>query len=68
MWKRKSGLARYAASLIQAHDFVYIDAGSTTLHMVEYLKEEEAIYVTNGLEHGRRLLRRAFVPSCWPVS
>ena len=64
--EEKKRIARYAASLIQAHDFVYIDAGSTTLHMVEYLKEEEAIYVTNGLEHG--WLRRAFVPSCWPVS
>ena len=39
--EEKKRIARYAASLIQAHDFVYIDAGSTTLHMVEYLKEEE---------------------------
>ena len=39
---------------------MYIDAGSTTLHMVEYLKEEEAIYVTNGLEHGRRLAAQGF--------
>ena len=58
--EEKKRIARYAASLIQAHDFVYIDAGSTTLHMVEYLKEEEAIYVTNGLEHGRRLAAQGF--------
>ena len=58
--EEKKRIARYAASLIQAHDFVYIDAGRTTLHMVEYLKEEEAIYVTNGLEHGRRLAAQGF--------
>lgn len=58
--EEKQKIARYAASLVQPHDFIYIDAGSTTLHMVEYLREDAAIYVTNGLEHARKLSARGF--------
>lgn len=56
----KKKIAEYAASLIQAHDFIYLDSGSTTLQMVEYLDEKDAIYVTNGLEHAKRLANLGF--------
>lgn len=58
--EQKQRIARYAASLVQPHDFVYIDAGSTTLHVVEYIRETKATYVTNGLEHARRLAANGF--------
>ena len=41
-------------------DFVYIDAGSTTLHMVDFLQERQAVYVTNGLPHASRLSLKGF--------
>lgn len=58
--EEKKRIGRYAASLIQEHDFVYIDAGSTTLCMIEYLTEKEAVYVTNGLEHAKCLAAQGF--------
>ena len=58
--EEKKRIARYAAALIQAHDFVYIDAGSTTLYLVEQIREAKATYVTNGLEHARRLAAKGF--------
>lgn len=58
--EEKKRIARYAASLVQEHDFVYIDAGSTTLYLVEQLTKAHATYVTNGLEHARRLAAQGF--------
>ena len=46
--EEKIAIARRAASLVTRKDFVYIDAGSTTLHMVDFLQERQAVYVTNG--------------------
>lgn len=58
--EEKKKIGEYAASLIQEHDFIYIDAGSTTLQFVEYIQEKDAIYVTNGLEHGKRLAKSGY--------
>lgn len=57
-----------AASLISAGDFVYIDAGSTTLQLVNHIEGEalQATYVTNGLAHTRVLARKGctvYVPA-----
>ncbi|MCI9419332.1 MAG: DeoR/GlpR transcriptional regulator [Eubacterium sp.] len=51
--KRK--IARYAASLIEAEDFVYLDAGTTTELMIEYLTEQQVVFVTNAVGHAKRL-------------
>lgn len=56
--KRK--IAKYAASLIEPDDFVYLDAGTTTLQMIEYITETEATYVTNGVQHAARMTARGF--------
>lgn len=53
--KEKRCIARYAASLIQPHDFVYLDAGTTTGYMLEYPMEKDVTFVTNAVEHARRL-------------
>ena len=39
--KEKRAIARYAASLLQPSDFVYIDAGTTTSYMIEYITERD---------------------------
>ncbi len=52
---KKSLIAQYAASQIQDNDFVFIDAGTTTLLMTKYLKESKATFVTNGIAHAREL-------------
>ena len=54
----KSKIARYAASLIEESDFVYIDAGTTTEMMIDYITETKAIYITNGIVHAKKLLQK----------
>lgn len=51
-------IAKYAASLIVSDDIIFIDAGTTTGIMIDYIagsSATSATYVTNGLIHGRRL-------------
>ncbi|MBR5635485.1 MAG: DeoR/GlpR transcriptional regulator [Pseudobutyrivibrio sp.] len=52
----KDNISRYAASLIQDNDFVYIDAGTTTLAMLEYINNHKAKYITNGVVHAKLLM------------
>lgn len=53
----KRRIAQYAAGLIQQQDFVYIDAGSTTEQMAEFLVHSAATFVTNSLPMAQRLGR-----------
>lgn len=54
----KVQIAKYAASLIEPGDFVYIDAGTTTEVMINFIEEKEAIFVTNGIAHGKKLVEK----------
>ena len=58
--EQKRSIAQAAAELINADDFVFIDAGSTTLELVRALAEDalKASYVTNGVAHARALARK----------
>lgn len=51
----KMRIARYAAGLITNDDVVYLDAGSTVMHMVEYIQAPSATVVTNSIECAQRL-------------
>ena len=55
---QKRSIAQAAADLIRAEDFIYIDAGTTTLAMARALSDPalEELYVTNGIAHARLLL------------
>ena len=53
--KEKIRIARYAAALIQDTDFVYLDAGTTTGYMLEFLTGKKASFVTNAVAHAQRL-------------
>lgn len=54
----KAAIAKYAASLIGPGDFVYIDAGTTTESMIDYITERQAIFVTNAITHAKKLADR----------
>lgn len=56
----KNKIVKYAAGLIERNDFVYIDAGSTTELMIDYLTEKNATFVTNGISHAGKLADRGF--------
>lgn len=47
--QQKNMIAKEAASLVEEGDCIYLDAGTTTLQMVEYLPiDKEIVVVTNG--------------------
>ncbi len=52
----KDNISKYAANLIQDNDFVYIDAGTTTLAMIDYIDNYKAKYITNGVVHAKKLI------------
>ncbi|MCR5580070.1 MAG: DeoR/GlpR family DNA-binding transcription regulator [Pseudobutyrivibrio sp.] len=54
--EEKDSISRYAAELIQDNDFVYIDSGTTTLAMIDYINNNKAKYITNGVVHAKKLM------------
>lgn len=51
----KVRIAKYAASLIEPGDFVYLDAGTTTELMIDYIKTRQTVFVTNAITHAKKL-------------
>ena len=57
--EEKRLIARYAASLIQDDDFVYLDAGTPTGCMLDYISDATtAVFVTNAPSHAQKLARK----------
>lgn len=56
----KQVIAKAAASLIQPEDFVYLDAGTTTGMMIDYLTDTRTVFVTNAIGHAKRLSELGF--------
>ena len=56
--REKDLISKYAASLIQDNDFVYIDSGTTTLKLISYLSNQKAKYITNGIVHAKKLIEK----------
>ena len=56
--EEKKAIGKYAASLIYDNDFVYIDAGTTTSCMIDYIEDSKATFVTNGIAHAKKLLSK----------
>lgn len=58
--EEKNKIAKYAASLIEDGDFVYIDAGTTTEKMIEFIEAKNVTFVSNGFINAKRLAKRGF--------
>ena len=54
----KTAIARYAASLLEEGDFVYLDAGTSTEAMIPFIKETQAVFVTNAIGHAKLLAEK----------
>ena len=52
---QKIQIARCAAAMIEDRDFVYLDAGTTTGYMIEFLARTKAAFVTNAVAHAQKL-------------
>lgn len=57
----KIEIVRYAASLIEPDDFVFIDAGTTTDLLIDFITETNANYITNAISHAKKLAQKGFV-------
>ena len=60
----KTLIAKYCAEQINDDDFVFLDAGTTTYLMIDYLKGSKATFVTNGISHCKKLAQvgcKAFI-------
>ena len=53
--EEKCRIAAYAAGLIEPEDFIFLDAGTTTGYMLDYLTEKNATFVTNAVAHAQKL-------------
>ena len=56
--EEKRKIARYAATLIESEDFIYLDAGTTTALMLDFIKERDVTIVTNAVAHAQILAAR----------
>jgi DeoR family fructose operon transcriptional repressor len=58
--QQKKQIAQYAASLIVEGDIVYLDAGTTTGFILDYLSCKNVIFVTNAIAHARCLCHMGY--------
>lgn len=56
--QKKKSIAKYAASLIKDNDIVYIDAGTTTESMIDYICAKNILVVTQALSVMNKLFER----------
>lgn len=49
--QEKQLIAKLAADSIQEEDCIFLDAGTTTLQVIPFLKDKQVVVVTNGLTH-----------------
>ncbi|MCQ2508425.1 MAG: DeoR/GlpR family DNA-binding transcription regulator [Dorea sp.] len=58
--EEKKRIAKYAASLIRPNEYVYLDAGTTTGYLIDYITDKSVTFVTDGITHASRLARAGF--------
>ena len=56
----KDLIAKYAAAMIEDDDFVYLDAGTTTEQMIDYIKAKNVNFVTNAITHAKKLSDKGY--------
>ncbi len=54
----KEIIAKYAASLIEEGDCIYLDAGTSTFEMIQFIEKKDVVVVTNGLKHIDALMEK----------
>jgi DeoR family fructose operon transcriptional repressor len=58
--EEKCEIAKYAASLIEEGDVIYLDAGTTTELLINFIEAKNITVVTNGIGHAKKLLEKGF--------
>ncbi|WP_077324283.1 DeoR/GlpR family DNA-binding transcription regulator [Virgibacillus siamensis] len=52
----KKAIAEYVASFVNDRDCIFLDAGTTTMQLIPFLREKDVVIVTNGLTHLEALM------------
>ncbi|SUM73693.1 transcription repressor of fructose operon [Staphylococcus saccharolyticus] len=55
--REKQEIAKQAAQEIQDKECIFLDAGSSTFEMIQYIDAKDIIVVTNGMTHVEELLK-----------
>ncbi len=58
--EEKQAIGKIAAQHITKNQFIYVDAGTTTIEMIPYIHCEHCVFVTNGLDIALALTRRGY--------
>lgn len=58
--EEKIAIASFAASLIDDGDFVFIDAGTTTEKIIDFLPDKNVTFVTNAFVHAKKMAQKGF--------
>ena len=53
----KRQIAEYAARLIGQGEYIYLDVGTTTGYMLEFLRDKDVTVVTNAVAHAQQLAK-----------
>ncbi len=56
--EEKREIAKKAVTFINDNDFVYLDAGTTTNYMIDYIKASNVTFVTNAVTHAQKLSKK----------
>lgn len=56
--EEKRLIAKYAASLIEEGDCIYLDAGTSTFEIIQFIDKNNIVLVTNGLKHINTLVEQ----------
>lgn len=54
----KKAIAKFAAELIEEGDSIYLDGGTSTFEIIQYIKKQNIMVVTNGLKHINALMQQ----------
>ena len=65
MSEEKANIGRYAASLIHPGDIVYIDAGTTTSKIIDYITYKDVLIVTTGINCIEKCIERNLKCQCF---
>lgn len=58
--EKKKAIGQYAASLIKDGSFVYIDAGTTTSFLCDYVNSQGNVFLTNSMTIAEKLKRKNY--------
>lgn len=58
--EEKISLAKYAAGLISDNDLIFLDAGTTTSCIIDFITAKNIVFVTNAISHAMKITAKGY--------